>query len=170
MSKNNNLILCGFMGSGKSTVGRLLAKRLGRPFVDLDAYIEAEAGQTVAEIFKTKGQAAFRAMEQAAARSLCSRSGLVLACGGGTVLNPETAALLRQSGTVIYLSVCPQTVLQRLEGDATRPLLQGTGAEKAGRVAALLAEREPLYRAAAHVVIEADGGAGQAVTAILNKL
>ena len=110
----NNLILCGFMGSGKSTVGRLLARRLHRPFVDLDEFIEQQTGQTVAEIFNTRGEGAFRALEREAARSLCSQSGLVLSCGGGTVLNPQTAALLKQSGTVIYLKVLPQTVLQRL--------------------------------------------------------
>ena len=88
----NNLILCGFMGSGKSTVGRLLARRLHRPFVDLDEFIEQQTGQTVAEIFNTRGEGAFRALEREAARSLCSQSGLVLSCGGGTVLNPQTAA------------------------------------------------------------------------------
>lgn len=165
----NNLILCGFMGSGKSTVGRLLARRLNRPFIDLDEFIEQQTGQTVTEIFNTRGEDAFRALEREAARSLCSQSGLVLSCGGGTVLNPQTAALLKQSGTVIYLKVRPQTVLQRLKGDQTRPLLQGTEAEKKSRVCALLAEREPFYKAAAELTVSTNNGAEQAVLDILNQ-
>lgn len=165
----NNLILCGFMGSGKSTVGRLLARRLNRPFIDLDEFIEQQTGQTVTEIFNTRGEDAFRALEREAARSLCSQSGLVLSCGGGTVLNPQTAALLKQSGTVIYLKVRPQTVLQRLKGDQTRPLLQGTEAEKKNRVCALLAEREPFYKAAAELTVSTNNGAEQAILDILNQ-
>ncbi len=165
----NNLILCGFMGSGKSTVGRLLARRLNRPFVDLDEFIERQTGQTVAEIFNTRGEGAFRALEREAARSLCSQNGLVLSCGGGTVLNPQTAALLKQSGTVIYLKVSSQTVLQRLKGDQTRPLLQGTEAEKKSRITALLAEREPLYAAAAELTVSTNQGAEPAILEILQQ-
>ena len=165
----NNLILCGFMGSGKSTVGRLLARRLHRPFVDLDEFIEQQTGQTVAEIFNTRGEGAFRALEREAARSLCSQSGLVLSCGGGTVLNPQTAALLKQSGTVIYLKVLPQTVLQRLKGNRTRPLLQGTETEKKNRITALLAEREPFYKAAAEFTVSTNQGAEPAVLEILQQ-
>ena len=150
-------------------VSLLLARRLHRPFVDLDEFIEQQTGQTVAEIFNTRGEGAFRALEREAARSLCSQSGLVLSCGGGTVLNPQTAALLKQSGTVIYLKVLPQTVLQRLKGDRTRPLLQGTEAEKKNRITALLAEREPFYTAAAEFTVSTNQGPEQAVLDILNQ-
>ena len=167
MKTNNNVVLCGFMGSGKTTVGRLLAQRLGRRFVDLDELIAQAAGQSIAEIFKTRGEPYFRALETKAAKQLSGAGGSVISCGGGTVLNPENAALLRTNGKLIYLAVRPETVLARLRQDVTRPLLAGDEAQKKQRITALLAQREPLYRAAADFTVCANGSPEQTVQAII---
>ena len=119
-----NLILCGFMGCGKTTVGRRLAALSGRELVDMDAYIEKEQGKTVREIFDTLGESAFRQMETEAARALSQKNGLVIASGGGTVLNPENVRLLRQSGKILLLDVPLAALQERLKSDTQRPLLQ----------------------------------------------
>lgn len=168
--KAKNIVLCGFMGSGKSTVGRLLAQQLNRTFVDLDSYIEKTAGQTVREIFSTVQEEGFRRLETAAVAELCSQTGLVLALGGGTVLKAENVALLKQNGIIFYLKVSAETVLQRLKGDTTRPLLLGSEAEKMQKVCTLMQQRTPLYTAAADVEICADSSAEETAKQILSNL
>lgn len=148
-----HVVLVGPMGAGKSTLGRALAKQMGLPFVDLDARIEADAGRRIAAIFAADGEAAFRALESAALREVLLGPVCVIATGGGAVLAEGNRAAMREAGRVVYLQVDPARQLARLAGDTTRPLLQGEDA--AARLAALQAQREPLYRAASHHVFDA---------------
>lgn len=150
-----NIVLCGFMGCGKSTVGTALATRRGMRFVDMDHYIEQQAGRTVSEIFAADGEAAFRAMEHTACQTLGSQDGLVIATGGGAVLRKENVEALSQNGTIVFMNVQEQTVLDRLKHDTSRPLLQRDDKEAA--VHALMTQRAPLYKQAAHVTVDADG-------------
>lgn len=148
-------VLIGFMGSGKSSVSRILASRLGRRLVDTDAEIEREQGMTISEIFAQYGEQGFRKLEHELLLRLAQeKEPLVISTGGGLAAQPQNREALSALGTVIYLQVQPHTVLARLQGDETRPLLQG--ADKEAKVRTLLAEREPLYRAAADVCIATD--------------
>ena len=138
-----NIVLTGFMGTGKSTVGRLVAERLGRRFVDTDALIESRHGP-IPRIFAEHGEAHFRQLERDVAAELAARSGLVVATGGRTMLDPVNEASLGTSGTVVCLAASVAQLVIRLRDEAEhRPLLQGD--DPAGRVAALLAEREEAY-------------------------
>lgn len=155
-----NLILCGFMGCGKTTVGRRLAAISGRKFVDMDAFIQEEQSMTISEIFSQLGEPAFRKMETDAARILSQRQDLVIACGGGTVLNPENAHLLKQGGLILLLDVPLPALQERLKNDTKRPLLQRP--DRREFIESLHAQRMPLYRQAADLVIPA-GAPGNAV-------
>jgi len=147
-----NVVLIGFMGTGKTEVGRLLAKALSRRFVDTDAWIEKENNMTVQEIFATLGEAAFRQKEAEALAVLCGQKGLVLATGGGIILNPQNVVLLRETGFVIWLDAGLEELARRLAGDNTRPLLAG-GVDFRD----IYRRREKLYRNAAHVRIDTTG-------------
>lgn len=136
-------VLIGFMGAGKSSVGRVLARRLGAEFVDLDARIESAAGASVQEIFASRGEGVFREMEKEAIREAVSVPGRVIAAGGGAFLDPGNRALLKGYAPVVLLEVSPETVIRRLSGDASRPLL-GEG-DREGRVRDLLARRRQSY-------------------------
>jgi shikimate kinase len=149
-----HILLIGFMGSGKSTVGRALAERVHRPFVDLDEAVVVQAGKSIASIFADDGEEAFRARERSALMSLSRLPSSVVACGGGVVLSEENRALLRRSGTVVYLRVSAEEALARIGDLSGRPLLVGGGAALAP---ALLASRETLYEASADVVVSTDG-------------
>lgn len=156
-----NLILTGFMGTGKTTVGRLLARELDYEFVDSDALIEAREGCTIADIFRGRGEGAFRALEAEAARELAGRRGLVIATGGRMMLDRENAAVLGRTGRVFCLRAAPGEILARVSGPGQprRPLLE-TGAPL-DRIAALLAERAAGY--ARFERIETGGRAPEAV-------
>ncbi|MCI0396785.1 MAG: 3-dehydroquinate synthase [Chloroflexi bacterium] len=139
-----NIILTGFMGTGKSTAGRLLAEQLGRPLVDTDELIAARAGRPIADIFAEEGEAAFRALEAAVARELAGQEGLIIASGGRLMLDPLNALLLAAGGVVVCLTAGPEEILARLGPEvSSRPLLAGP--DPAGRVRALLAERQEGY-------------------------
>jgi len=152
-----NIVLCGFMGCGKSTVGKRLAARLHMTFTDMDSYIEEQAGRTISAIFEQDGEAAFREAEHRACVALGQEQGLVIATGGGAVLRPDNVEALRANGTVVFLNVDVQTVLKRLKNDTSRPLLQRPDKEDAVRT--LMQQRLPLYRAAAAVTVDADADA-----------
>ncbi len=151
---SGSIVLCGFMGCGKTTVGRRAAKLLKWEFYDLDQCIEEQAGMTVSEIFDRYGEEAFRKMETQAAKELSQKSGAVIACGGGTVLFPQNVEAFHQNGgTVIFLDV-PLTVLQkRLKNDTKRPLLQKPNRDEV--MAELYHRRIPLYRSAADLTVKA---------------
>jgi len=150
--KNNNIFLVGLMGAGKTTIGRLLARRLGMHFVDSDHEIEARTGASVPWIFEIEGEPSFRRREADMIRELTAASGLVLATGGGAVLNPDSRRLLSERGTVIYLRASVNSILARTSHDKNRPLLQTADPRK--KLEDLTAQREPLYREIADLVID----------------
>ncbi|WP_353234829.1 shikimate kinase [Diaphorobacter ruginosibacter] len=146
--------LVGMPGSGKSTVGRQLARRLGVPFIDLDQRLEEVLGSTIRQYFEEKGEEAFRLREAQLLAELAATPGdMVLSTGGGAVLREENrASLLAGGGSVMYLRATPEEIYKRIRHDKTRPLLQV--ANPLQRLRELHAERDPLYRAASHYVIE----------------
>lgn len=137
-----NLVLTGFMGTGKTTVGRILAERLDFDFVDTDAVIESRAGP-IPEIFERVGEGGFREMERSMARELADRAGLVIATGGRMMLDPECAAWLEPAAYVVCLDATPEAILERIGDTAHRPLLDVPDAP--ARVRELLAERAEGY-------------------------
>ena len=148
----DNIILTGFMGSGKTTVGKLLSERYGYTFIDTDQYIEEKCGCTIAELFSKKGESYFRQLETDILKELnASLTHAVLSTGGGLPLREENAAELATLGTVIYLQITPEEVISRLSGDNTRPLLSGDDPEQ--KVRDLLTYRTPLYERAADLTI-----------------
>ena len=149
-----NIVLCGFMGCGKTTVGKRAAKLMKRSFCDLDQYIEQKAGMTVSEIFARQGEAAFRQMENEAVREISKTGDMVVACGGGTVLRPENVEAFHENGSLILLLDVPLPVLQeRLKTDTTRPLLQKPDRNRV--IADLYRQRIGKYRRAADVTVRA---------------
>ncbi|MVB12646.1 Shikimate dehydrogenase [Caprobacter fermentans] len=164
--KFGNLVLCGFMGSGKTTVGRLLAEQTGRRFLDMDQWIEEKEGCSVAQIFTKRGESGFRALEREAACELSRKTGLVIAAGGGALLDPENARALRSGGTVILLDASLNAVRSRLEGDRTRPLLRDGG----GELERLYGARLPVYRERADVAVPADGSPEETARLVLKAL
>ena len=149
---SNNIFLVGLMGSGKTTIGRLLARRLGKRFVDSDHAIEARTGASIPWIFEIEGEGSFRRREAEMIRELTAQDGIVLATGGGAILDPASRALLAERGTVIYLRASIGSILQRTSHDKNRPLLQT--ADPRRKLEQLLVQREPLYREIAHLVID----------------
>ncbi len=140
------------MGSGKSTLGRALAARLGLDFIDVDACIERDAGRSIAAIFAAEGEPGFRAREARTLAETLAAPPAVVATGGGAVLDAANRTAMRAAGTVVYLQVDAATQLARLADDTTRPLLAAP--DRAQRLADLQAQREPLYRAAAHLLFD----------------
>lgn len=163
------ILLVGPRGSGKTTVGRALAGRLGWAFADADEHVEAVAGKSVADIFAAEGEGGFRDREAAALADLCTRTEVVVATGGGAVLRPANRELLRRTGFVAWLDVTPEAAWGRMQADPTtaarRPNLTAAGG--LDEVRTLIAAREPLYREAAHLVVPAGPSPDAAAAAIL---
>lgn len=153
--RKENVILIGFMGSGKSTVGIALSYRLQCVLTDTDKMIERKEGRSISEIFASEGEAYFRQKETELLEKLKKEKGKqIFSVGGGTPLRPENRKLLRELGTVVYLKASPETVYERLRGDTTRPLLQGD--DPMGKIKRLLGERGEIYREAADIIVETD--------------
>jgi shikimate kinase len=156
---DRNLVLIGCRACGKTSVGKALALALARPFVDLDEVLVAQAGRSVAEIVAAEGWPEFRKREKELVQHYGRKTGQVLAPGGGVVLDPENVKILREQGLVIWLTADPVILCKRLEQDqgsqGFRPSL--TGKDPVAELAQVLAEREPLYRAAAHLTFDTTG-------------
>jgi shikimate kinase len=148
------IVLTGFMATGKTEVGRRLARMLGRPFIDTDGIVEASEGRTVAQIFAADGEARFRALERAAVEQACAVSDAVIATGGGALLDAENRHRLAAAGPIICLAASPAEIVKRTGHGVDRPLLTGDNgkADRLGRIGALLAERAPTYALATHTV------------------
>jgi shikimate kinase len=151
-TSSNNIFLIGLMGAGKSTVGKLLAKKLGRRFLDADHVIEDRCGVKIPVIFEMEGEGGFRKREAQAIKDITAEHELILATGGGAVLLPENRQFLSERGTVIYLHANPIELWHRTKGGEGRPLLKNGDAKKI--LENLYAIRDPLYREIADYVIE----------------
>lgn len=166
--RSRTIALVGLMGVGKSTVGRRLAKRLGLPFADGDIEIESAAAMTVSDIFAELGESEFRAGEARVMKRLLEGPRMVLATGGGAILNPETRDLLRDRAVTVWMRADLETVAQRVQRRDTRPLLRGRDPLTA--LAAMAEVRYPVY-ATADLTVDVTGGAhAQAVEAIVEAL
>ena len=150
-----NIVLCGMMGVGKSSVGVCIAERTGRMWYDTDVVITDRHGR-ISDIFEFYGDAHFRSLETEIVRELSERDGLVISTGGGLVLKPENNEMLKRNGKIFFLRATFETLLKRVRADETRPLLKNTGktAETLGK---LLAERTPVYEHVADYIVDTDG-------------
>lgn len=156
MSANNNIYLVGMPGAGKTTVGRQLARRMQRDFIDADQEIEARTGVKIPLIFDIEGEQGFRDRESKVIVELGSRSRLVVATGGGAILRPENRTALKEGGIVVYLHATPRLLFERTRLDHNRPLLQVADPMK--KIEELFAVRDPLYREVADITINSPGG------------
>jgi shikimate kinase len=148
-----SIALIGFMGTGKTVVGRLLAERLGKEFLELDALIEQKAGKTIPEIFQQEGEVAFRELEIEAAKEASQKKNVVIACGGGVVLNKINIDRLKKDCLIVYLTASPRVILERTASDENeRPLLKSDN--RALVVKELLRFRKPFYERAADITID----------------
>lgn len=155
MKKPGSFFLVGPMGAGKTTIGRQLARQLDLEFVDSDREIERRTGVDIPLIFELEGETGFRAREKAVIDELTRRSGIVLATGGGAILDPDNRRRLGRRGQVIYLHTSVEHQLKRTARDRKRPLLQTSDPES--RLLELMRQREPLYRQSADLVVDTDG-------------
>jgi shikimate kinase len=156
VSANNNIYLVGMPGAGKTTVGRQLARRMQRSFIDADHEIESRTGVRIPLIFDIEGEQGFRDRESKVIAELASETNLIVATGGGAVLRPVNRMALKQGGTVVYLHVVPRLLFERTRLDPNRPLLQV--ADPMQKIEELFAQRDPLYREVADIVINSMGG------------
>jgi shikimate kinase len=167
-SAKRNIYLCGFMATGKSSVGRRLASLLGYDFIDMDSVIEEEEGMPIPLIFSRRGEPEFRALEAALVRRLAAQSGKVVATGGGVVANPKNLEMLRRSGTVVTLTADPGTILARVGSGEDRPMLQG--GDKVERIATLMRKRAHAYAQADFTVDTSSMGIDEAARHIRSLL
>lgn len=147
-----NIILVGLMGSGKTSVGKVLARLLDKEFIDSDHEIERVTGVRIPVIFEIEGEAGFRARERKMIAEIVARENILLATGGGAVLAKENRDLLHAHGTVIYLRAPVKSLLKRTQRDRSRPLLQVP--DPAAKLTELYEQRDPLYREAAHLIVD----------------
>ncbi|ABZ82866.1 shikimate kinase [Heliomicrobium modesticaldum Ice1] len=167
-SHKKNVVLIGFMGTGKSTVGRRLAARLGCPFVDTDGEVEKVTGMTIAQIFDRYGEARFRSEERQMARKVAALEGVVVATGGGIVLNPENVAALRSSGVLIGLEATAEVIWSRVTRRNHRPLLQKDSS--VDHLREMMAKRRPYYACADMTVDTSSLSVNEIVEVILTYL
>lgn len=152
MSKN--IILCGFMGCGKTTVGKNLQKRSGMNMIDTDAYIEKNQGMKISEIFDKYGESYFRDLEYDACCELSKKSGIIISTGGGALTFERNVQALKKNGTIVLIDVPLDAIKERLKNDTTRPLLQRPDKDEAMRE--LYEKRMPLYKKAADIIVDGE--------------
>jgi shikimate kinase len=163
IKKNRPVYLCGFMGCGKSTIGRQLAKRLGREFIDLDSYIEEREGMKISRIFAEKGEPYFRQKETEALSDIPQSVG-VIATGGGALLSRENADIARDLGTVVYIEVPFETCYERIKGDKSRPIAYNSTEEELHE---RYDQRHILYSEHSDITVDGSGTPLQIVAEIL---
>ncbi len=163
-----NIVLIGFMGSGKSLVARKLAKILNRDMVSLDDLVETREGRSVKQIFEESGEAYFRNREKKAVREVAGKEFLVIDCGGGVVLDPQNIVKLKANGILIYLSATPETIHERVKNKKSRPLLNVKDPQK--RIDELLKERNPLYAQADFTVVTDNKTVSETCKEIIHRL
>ncbi len=169
MAIPDNVFLIGPMGAGKSTIGRHLAELLGKQFFDSDHELEKRTGASIPLIFEIEGESGFRSRESAMLDELSSRHDVVLATGGGAVLDPVNRQRLRERGTVVYLQADVETLVQRTRRDRNRPLLQNV--DRRHKLTELMDLRDPIYRETAHIIVHTDQRPPKSVARdILNEL
>lgn len=152
----NNIALIGFMGAGKTAVGKSLATNLQMDFLDLDIFIEKSAGKSISDIFASEGEMGFRILEMQAVKKAFSRSHLVIACGGGVVLNRQNTEVMNRSSVVVYLMAEPEEIFKRLKSSPVRrPLLNVD--DPLGTIDRLLNQRKALYERSADITVETTG-------------
>lgn len=164
----DRLYLVGMMGAGKTTVGKKLAKTLGWGFLDLDRAIEKATGVSVATIFEIEGEAGFRSRESHALHQAACADRVVIATGGGVVLNPLNRAMLSETGLVAYLHARAELLYERTRHDKARPLLRVS--DPLARIRTLVAQRDPLYREVSDIIVESGAGVNNTVAAIEKAL
>lgn len=163
------IVLIGFMGSGKTTVGKILASKLSTQFVDTDEYIENALNKKISDIFKDEGESYFRQMETKAIGKICdSKEDLVISVGGGLPVLPINREIMADNCEVFYLRAETDTLLKRLEGDNTRPLLKGDNLRD--KIVRLFGEREAIYNEAAPYKIDTDGCMPEEIADIIIKI
>lgn len=145
-----NIVLVGFMGTGKTAVAKRLAKNLGREFLELDELIEKKEGVSIREIFEKKGEPYFRTLEKEVVKEAAQRQGVVISAGGGTIIDEENFNNLKKNGIIICLEASPEIILKRTKGKTCRPLLNVPDPKK--KIEELLEERDPYYKKADHSI------------------
>ena len=165
---NKNIVLIGFMGSGKSMIARELGDRLKAPVVATDDLAQAQEGKSVHEIFKSKGEAYFRNLEAEIIKEVSLRRGVIIDCGGGVVLHKENLKLLKTNGIVFYLQATPEVIYQRIKNEGHRPLLKVP--DPLGRIKELYQQRLPLYNQADHTIDANDASIEGPVVEILKRI
>lgn len=156
-----NIVLIGFMGTGKTTVAKALQQRFGMDIVEMDQIIAAREGMSISEIFASRGEAYFRDAETHLLIELQQRENVIISCGGGTPLREVNTAEMKKIGRVILLTARPETVLARVEADHGRPLLENN--KDLSHIAAMMEQRRPRYEAAADVIIDTDGKSAEEI-------
>lgn len=150
--ENKNIFLIGFMGSGKSTIARLLAKKTEKELIEMDETIENEEGCSINEIFEAHGEEYFRDLESKLVERIAKKGGTVVSCGGGAVLREENILNMRMNGTIIYLSATPETIYKRVCHSTNRPLLNGN--MNVEYISQLMEKRLPIYEKARDIVVD----------------
>lgn len=163
-----NILLIGFMGTGKSTVSGELHERTGMEEIDLDEYISEKAGMTINEIFEQKGEAYFRDFESLCLTEAVEGGGKIISCGGGTVIRRENVTQMKQNGRVVLLTALPETVYQRVKENNDRPVLNGN--MNVAYIAGLMEKRKEYYRQAADVTVSTDGKSVEEICSEIQKL
>ena len=153
--ERRNIVLVGFMGCGKTTIGKKLAKAFEYTFTDMDDEIVKKAGMPITEIFEKYGEAYFRSMETELCGEMSERGGCVIATGGGVIKNEKNMELLKQNGTVLYIKASPEHIYKNIRNDRSRPLLN-TG-DKMERIKTLMEERRPMYESRSDITADITG-------------
>lgn len=165
--EGKNVVLVGFMGCGKTTIGKKLAKACGYEFIDMDVEIERRENMKITEIFEKFGEAAFRSMETELCKQLSQREGCVIATGGGVIKNEENMRLLKINGSVLYIKASPEHIYKNVKNDSSRPLLKG--GDRLERIKTLMEERRPMYEGRSDITVDITGMGAQRAAALIKE-